>query len=237
MTAHCAPETAAADYWGEEYWLQINNVYTSNPIYPAALAQYARFDQKPYFLIESRYENERRDADGISEQRLRTQAYQALLSGAMGQVFGNAPIWYFNAKGLFPEIRLTWQHELNGRGSQSMTHLGSLFAAYSWWKLEPDASNATLTAGLGSGRDRAVAARAADGSFAIAYMPSVRTVTVNLAQLAGPQVNIRWYDPANGTYATAEGSPLRASGPQTFRPPGKNSSKFGDWALIIESTQ
>jgi hypothetical protein len=201
------------------------------------LAQYARFDQKPYFLIESRYENERRDADGISEQRLRTQAYQALLSGAMGQVFGNAPIWYFNAKGLFPEIRLTWQHELNGRGSQSMTHLGSLFAAYSWWKLEPDASNATLTAGLGSGRDRAVAARAADGSFAIAYMPSVRTVTVNLAQLAGPQVNIRWYDPANGTYATAEGSPLRASGPQTFRPPGKNSSKFGDWALIIESTQ
>lgn len=232
-SAHSAPETAAADYWGGESWLQINNVYTYNAVYSTALAQYARAGQMPFFLMESQYEN----GPDTTEQRLRTQAYHALLSGAMGQVFGNSPIWYFNAAGFFPAITLTWQQWLNSRGAQSMTHVYSLFAPRSWWTLQPDAGNTTLTGGLNSGQDRAVAARAADRSFAIAYLPSVRTVTVNLGQLAGPKVNARWYDPANGFYSTVTGSPFSASGSQAFRPTGNNAFNFGDWALVLESTQ
>lgn len=234
MSAHCAPETAAAEYWGGESWLQINNVYTYNAVYSASLAQYGRSDQMPFFFLEGRYENE---AGEGTEQRVRVQAYHALLSGATGQVFGNNPIWHFNApNGLYP-TSLSWQQALNGRGSQSMTHVRTLFAPRPWWTLQPDASNALLTAGLSSGQDRAVAARATDGSFAIAYMPSVRTVTLNLAQLAGPRVNARWYDPASGTYSAVAGSPFLASGSQTFRPAGNNTSGFGDWVLVLESTQ
>jgi hypothetical protein len=103
--------------------------------------------------------------------------------------------------------------------------------------MQPAASNTTLSAGLSSGQDRAVAARASDRSFAIAYMPSVRTVTVNLAQLAGPNVTARWFDPSRGTYTTVTGSPFRATGAQTFRPAGNNASNFGDWALVLESTR
>jgi hypothetical protein len=232
-SAHCAPETAAADYWGSESWLQVNNVYTYGAVYSASLAQYARSDQKPFFYLEGRYENE---ANEGTEQRMRVQAYHALLSGAAGQVFGNNPIWHFNGPGLYP-TSLTWQQALNGRGSQSMTHVRTLFAPRSWWTLQPDASNTVLTGGLSSGQDRAVAARAADRSFAIAYMPSVRTVTVNLGQLTGPSVTARWYDPASGTYTTVPGSPFAASGSQTFRPATNNASNFGDWALVLESTQ
>ena len=233
MSAHCAPETAAADYWGSESWLQVNNVYTYNAVYSASLTQYARADAKPFFFLEGRYENE---ANEGTEQRVRVQAYHALLSGAAGQVFGNNPIWHFNGPGLYP-TSLTWQQALNGRGSQSMSHVRTLFAPRSWWTLQPDASNTTLTAGLSSGQDRAVAARASDRSFAIAYMPSVRTVTMNLSQLAGPNVNARWYDPANGSYTAVTGSPFPAAGSQTFRPAGNNTSNFGDWALVLESTQ
>jgi hypothetical protein len=232
-SAHCAPETAAAGYWGSETWLQVNNVYTYNAVYSASLNQYSRADAKPFFFLEGRYENE---AGEGTEQRVRVQAYHALLSGASGQVFGNNPIWHFNGPGLYP-TSLTWQQALNGRGSQSMTHVRTLFAPRSWWNLQPDASNATLTAGLSSGQDRAVLARASDRSFAIAYLPSVRTVTVNLGQLAGPNVTARWYDPANGSYSTVTGSPFPASGSQNFRPAGSNSSSFGDWALVLESTQ
>jgi hypothetical protein len=232
MSAHSAPETAAADYWGSESWLQVNNVYTYNTVYSAALTQYARADQKPFFYLEGRYENE---AGEGTEQRVRVQAYHALLSGAAGQVFGNNPIWHFNGPGLYPTA-LTWQQALSGPGSQSMTHARTLFASRSWWTLQPDATNLVLTGGLSSNQDRAVAARAADRSFAIAYMPSVRTVTVNLAQLAGPNVNARWYDPANGTYVSIPGSPFPASGSQTFRPATANASSFGDWALVLEST-
>jgi len=228
-SAHCALETAAADYWSGESWLQVNNVYAYNTVYSAALAQYAR--AIPLFFLEGRYENE---ADG-TEHRVRVQAYQALLSGAAGQVFGSNPIWHFNGPGLYP-TSLTWQQALNGRGSESMTHVGALFAPRSWWTLQPDSSNTALTGGLSGGQDRAVAAVAADRSFAIAYLPSLRTVAVNLGQLVGPKVDARWYDPASGTYTTVAGSPFLASGSQTFRPAANNSSNFGDWALVLEST-
>jgi hypothetical protein len=115
--------------------------------------------------------------------------------------------------------------------------LRTLFAARPWWGLVPDAGNTTLTGGLGTGQDRAVAARASDSSYAIAYAPSVRTITVNLGQITGPKVNVRWYDPSNGSYAPVAGSPFTATGSQTFRPAGNNSSGYGDWALVLESTQ
>jgi hypothetical protein len=70
----------------------------------------------PFFLIESAYENEH-DA---TSQRLRTQAYHAVLSGAADQVFGNNPIWHFDGPGLFP-LQVTWRDALGSRGAQSMT--------------------------------------------------------------------------------------------------------------------
>jgi hypothetical protein len=77
----------------------------------------------PFFLIESAYENEHNATD----QRLRTQADHAVLSGAAGQVFGNNPIWHFDGPGLYP-APMTWQEALGGKGTQSMTHLQSLLA-------------------------------------------------------------------------------------------------------------
>jgi hypothetical protein len=232
-SAHGAPETAAVGHWGGEAWLKVNNIYTYRTVYSVALQQYERPESLPFFLIESTYEN----ADGISEQGLRTQSYHALLSGAMGQVFGNGPIWYFNASGFFPSVSINWRQALNSHGSQSMTQVRHLFAPRRWWTLEPDSKHTTLTGGLRNDKDRAVAARASDRSFAIAYMPSVRTVTVNLGQLAGPRVKAQWYDPANGTYSMVVGSPFPASGSQTFRPIGNNTSGYGDWALVLESIQ
>jgi hypothetical protein len=134
----------------------------------------------PFFLIESRYENEY-EATG---RRLRTQAYQAVLSGAAGQLFGNYPIWHFAGPGLYP-APLTWQRALGSRGAQSMTHhLHDLLSTLPWWLLEPDRNHTLLTDGLGSAFERAVAARAADRSFAVVYLPSRRDITVDLEQLA-----------------------------------------------------
>ena len=49
----------------------------------------------PFFLIESAYENEH----GAGELRVRIQAYQALLSGASGHIYGNNPVWHFDGPG------------------------------------------------------------------------------------------------------------------------------------------
>jgi hypothetical protein len=56
--------------------------------------QRARRERMPYILIEGVYENEQ-EATG---RRLRMQAYQAVLLGAAGHVFGNNPIWISTAR-------------------------------------------------------------------------------------------------------------------------------------------
>jgi hypothetical protein len=229
-TAHGAPETAAIEYWHDESWLQINNVYTYGPVCPSVLEQYARPQTMPFFLIESAYENEHE----VTERRLRTQAYHAVLCGAAGQVFGNNPVWHFDGPGLYPAPG-TWQQALDSRGAQSMTHLGALLEDMPWWLLEPDSDRTLLTDGIGPEDQRAVAARTSDRSLAIVYVPASREITVDLEELAGPIVAARWYDPAHGRFSSVSGSPFPTVGPRRFHPEPDNGSGPDDWVLVLES--
>jgi len=239
-TAHGAPGTAAIDYWNDEPWLQVNNIYTYDAVYPAARAQYQRPRPMPFFLIESAYENEH----GASELRIRTQAYQALLSGAAGQIYGNNPIWHFDGPGIYA-APVSWQNALRSRGAESMTHVRELFSALDWWKLEPDLENTFLlgpgssgramAGNLGSGPHRTLAARAHDGSFGLAYLPEPRPIAIDLAKLVGPKITARWYDPANGKFIAAAGSPFDAAEKRRFDPPPSNSAGLGDWVLVLET--
>jgi hypothetical protein len=229
-TAHGAPETAAIEYWQGESWLQINNVYTYGPVCPSVLEQYAGPQRLPLFLIESAYENEHE----VTERRLRTQAYHALLCGAAGQVFGNNPVWHFSGPGLYP-APVTWREALDSGGARSMTHLRALLAGMPWWLLEPDADHSLLVDGSGPEEQQAVAARATDRSLAVVYVPGSREFTVDLEKLAGPRVAARWYDPAHGRFSMVEGSPFAAAGPHRFSPEPDNGSGADDWVLVLES--
>lgn len=229
-TAHTAPETSAADYWGTESWLTLNTVYTYNPVYTSALSQYQRSGPMPFFLIESAYENEQ----GADTIRIRTQAYHAVLSGAAGQMFGNNPIWHFNAAGLF-SAPYNWVQAMSGAGSTSMTQLKKLFDTLDWWTLVPDTTARLITSGASSGQSRAVGSIASDGSFAVAYVPTRRAVTYNLNSLAGPRVSATWYDPANGTSTAASGSPFAKASSQSLTAPSNNSGGGGDWVLVLKS--
>jgi hypothetical protein len=230
-TAHGEADPSVSDYWLDEPWLQLGSVYTYGPVHAAALEHYARPRRWPFFLIESGYENER----GVTERDLRMQAYQALLCGAAGQIFGNNPIWHFHAPGLCP-APVTWRQALDSPGAQSMAHLRALMATVRWWLLEPDIDRRFLVGGYGPEDARAVAALASDRSEAIAYLPTRREITVDLGQLAGPEVVARWYDPAAGRFLTVRGSPFRAAGVRRLMPErASNASGFDDWALLLES--
>lgn len=222
-TYHGSRGTAAMLFWGtREAWLHVNNIYTnSKTVVSAAFAEYNR-SSAPFFLIEGIYEGE-----GASEHTVRLQAYQSVLSGATGHLMGNNPTWKFGPG---------WTQALNSPGARSLAYIARLFSARAWWSLEPDIENTMLTAGIGNGSDRAVAARASDGTFAVVYAPSTRRMTINLSRLAGPKVNASWYDPSSGRTNAVEGSPFLASGSRSFRPAGSNSTGHGDWILVLEST-
>jgi hypothetical protein len=84
--------------------------------------------------------------------------------------------------------------------------------------------------------ERAVAARADDGSFAIAYTPALREITVDTTQLAGPRIQARWMDPLNGRFTAVAESPLPRRAAQPFQPGTENSQGLTDWVLVLESS-
>jgi hypothetical protein len=227
QTAHGSPGTAALDYWRGEPWLDVNNVYTYEPVWEATAEQYSDGGNMPLFLMESAYENEH----GADEQRVRVQAYQAVLSGASGQVFGNNPMWYFDGPGLYP-APVTWKQALDGPGSRSMSRLAEIMASVKWWLLEPDVDGKLLVGGRGGEKAHVVAARASNRSFALVYLPTSKDVTLDLGQLAGKRIAARWRDPTSGRITHVEGSPF-SPGRQTLRPPRLNVGGCTDWLLEL----
>lgn len=128
-----------------------------------------------------------------------------------------------------------------------MAYVQALFQPRAWYDLVPDQKHQTVTDGYGTfdatttdgncfvmTSDYVTAARTPDGKLVMAYLPSRRTITVNLSRLSAP-ATARWYDPAHGAYQPAADAPLPTSGKRSFTPPGNNADGDGDWVLVIET--
>jgi hypothetical protein len=229
MTAHCRPESVPADEYGSARWLDINNTYTYGIVHAKLYQDYVRVPTLPTFLIESIYENEHT----ASEVQLRRQAYWSILRGGFGHVFGCTPIWYYGEG---------WEAALDGPGSQGMSRFAEAFRSRPWWLLEPEAAPGVgwdprwqgrrlLLEGHGESRGLTFCSvgRTADGTLAMVYMPSARTLALDLSVLAGSTARLSWYDPIRGGWT--DGGELPCDGTATVEPPGDQ-----DWLLAIEST-
>jgi len=224
FTAHCHPENSAVDQYSGGKWLNINSTYTYNIVHAKLLEDYNRKITSPFFLIESSYEGEHNS----SEVQIRRQAYWAVLCGGFGHVMGNNPIWHFDGPWQYP-TKLTWEQSLDLPGSIGMMYWGKLFHSRAWYDLIPDQKHEVATGGLGEfrGLDYLAAGRTSDGSTVIAYMPTKRTITVDMSKVSGSQAVGWWFDPRNGQATTAGTFPT--SGTQELTPPAE-----GDWILVLD---
>jgi hypothetical protein len=82
--------------------------------------------------------------------------------------------------------------------------------------------------------DYATTARTKDGTLVMSYLPTLRTVSVDMASLSA-MVTARWFDPSNGVTTPIAGSPFLNSGTRTFAPTGNNRAGAGDWVLLLET--
>ena len=120
-----------------------------------------------------------------------------MLSGAAGQLYGNHYTWTFESG---------WQHNLNTPGIRQLQYMKDFFSARQWWDLVPDQTHTVVIAGYGTfadsgsihDNDYVTAARAPDGSLALAYCPTSTTITVDMTQMRGP-TRASWFDPSSGT--------------------------------------
>lgn len=229
MTAHCQPGESPRQIYPLSPWLQLNNVYTYDPVHRNALYAYLTEPVMPFILFESAYENER----GATPGRLRAQAYTALLAGACGQAFGNLPIWKFGSN---------WQEALGSEGSVSMGHVSGLFRSRAWTELVPDSMHVVVTEGYIGGDTWVGCARTRDGCTVIAYLPEkparqkseatnpkryAPTIDVDLTKVSGAAAKAWWYNPRDGS-ATAAGE-FPTTGTRTFTRPDD-----ADWVLVLD---
>ena len=71
------------------------------------------------------------------------------------------------------------------------------------------------------------ATRAEDGSYALVYVPTNRSVAVCLTSLSGDAIRASWYDPRTGT--VSEIGLLPKAREVTFHPPTIGP----DWVLVL----
>jgi hypothetical protein len=217
----------------DERWtplIDLNAAYTYEPTYKEVLRSYNRSKFLPTFMVEASYEFEHNGGtDPGIPQVLRRQAYWSILSGATGQMYGNKYTWGFIDG---------WKDYLDTPGAIQMSYVTALFEPRAWYDLIPDQDHTFVIAGYGTfgSRDYVTSARTSSGNLAVAYVPSARTLKVDMSKLSGT-ATARWYDPAAGVFTNISGSPFANVGSRDFTTPGNNADGPGneDWVLVLEA--
>lgn len=231
--------------------ISLNSTYTYSATYIQMLHGYNQTPVMPVYLAEAHYDLEDVGvpSDYGTPEVLRRQEYWTMLSGGVGQFYGNRYTWMFPSG---------WNSYIDTLGVTQLTIWNKFFSSLPWQDLVPDQHHETLTAGYGtfgddevhldpktlattmspsvSRSDYATAARSANGSLVIVYMPTARTITLEMSRLLSPAA-ARWFDPTNGTYQVISGAPFSNSGTRQFVPPEKNAAGDSDWVLLLSAVR
>jgi hypothetical protein len=154
-----------------------------------------------------------------------------MLAGAAGHGYGALDLFwlYKDSDGPFPRNGFQpWRTAMAYEGSRQVGFMRRLFELRPWYKLVPDQS--VIAAGQAEGEDHVRAARADDGSFVIAYVPSGKPVSIAMAKVAGTAVKAQWYDPRKGTWLLIE--EFANTGVREFTAPSRGEKD--DWVLVLE---
>lgn len=215
-------------YWASR--VDWNFAYTYYPTYRAVIEAYRRQPRIPVIMGEANYEGENNQPETLptTDETLRRQVLWALTSGAAGE-FAGSHDWAFHDG---------WEQRLSTPAMTQIGRLRNLISGLPWWQLVPDANDVIVTGGRGTqlrtddpidvlDNDYATAAKTPDGRFAVIYLPTERTISLNRAALS---VGCRaaWVDPASG-----ESRPVPMS--DTFTAPGINTGGDTDWLLVFTS--
>jgi hypothetical protein len=218
VTAH-GGQTSAVETYGNTRWLSLDTVYSYEAdLRPALLRAREGRPARPFVLIETIYESEH---DATPDQ-IRRQAWQAMLSGAAGQFFGNNPIWHFDGPTLFP-FSGDWKQALDSTGSRDMARLAAFFSAREWWTLEPRArAGAAITMASAPG-GRAVVYVAGNGS------KDAQDITL---PIPAPGPSAQWFNPARDEPMRPIESAGATGGGTQVRTPGDNGTGTNDWVIV-----
>ncbi|MEW6304035.1 MAG: glycoside hydrolase family 140 protein [Verrucomicrobiota bacterium] len=239
MTFHPQGGHNSAKWFHQDSWLDFNMFQSGHgavniPNYEKTFANHQLAPAKPTLDGEPRYEDHPinwKPAEGwFDDWDVRQAAYWSMLSGACGHTYGNHNIWQFYQPNRKPvsAARTPWQKAIDHPGATQMGRMKALFESLPWQTLAPDQS--VIEGDAGQGMYAARAARAADGSCVLVYIPAGKPVTVKLDKLSSAKVRASWWDPREGKAFTV--GEFANQGTQTFEPFARG--RGNDWLLVLD---
>ncbi|MCS6949774.1 MAG: glycoside hydrolase family 140 protein [bacterium] len=229
---------ASSQYFHQDDWLDFNMVQSGhirdNENWKFITRDYSLAPVKPCMDAEPGYENIASHFDPrngfLSAYDVRKFAYWALFAGAHGHTYGCSEVWQMYLPGREPQLyaHLPWTEAIKLPGSAQMQHAKRLLLSRPFFARVPDQS--LLACEEGTGALHIQATRAADGSYAMVYLPLRRPVAVKMDRIGGSQAVAWWYDPRTGR-ATRVGT-FATKGEQQFIPPPAPDG--GDWVLVLD---
>ncbi len=161
--------------------------------------------------------------------KVRRNGWWAMLSGAMGVVYGGPEGTWNIGTSRAPD----WS-QLQRPAAIHTGNIRKILEPLPWNRLVPDFGNSTVAGGGSEGSTNYVATSVAnDGSLIAAYSPATTTLRVDLTKLSGPGA-AQWFDPASGQ-AQGPPMPIEPVGSTNFTTPGVNSDGAADWVLILKT--
>ncbi|MFN8345258.1 MAG: DUF4038 domain-containing protein [Spirosomataceae bacterium] len=225
ITYHAASSHSSTDVFAGEKWLDFSMVHTffrgkqgswtseMPQVYEAALNESGKMPRKAFILGESQYEN------GDNDQMIRRQIYWTMLNGGSGHCYGSS-IWEFNSN---------WRGALDLPGVSHVSLFYKIFSGLPWYLLRPDATDGILTEGRGAfgSEDYGAVAVLPNNRMAVIYLPTSRTVKVNVEKINGTSIRALWISPR--TNKRWIGGYFKPQGVRELTPPTLED----DWLLLL----
>jgi len=223
ITAQPARPTSTTYY---NAFVDYQATYPTWYVYEQSLLNYQITPVLACFLREPYYENNTGHITGpsganVTALNCRQFGYWGVLSGDMGQFYGDEKQWPFTSG---------WQNEMFDAASTTMPHLGQLLTNRLWYNFVPDANHTVVTSGYGTSGaiDYITTARESHGYTVVSYFPQDEmTATVAMSNIAGTTANAWWYNPSNGVASFI--AAYATTGTQNFTP-----ASTSDWVLVLD---
>ncbi|MBX2893757.1 MAG: glycoside hydrolase family 140 protein [Saprospiraceae bacterium] len=237
-------EFSTSQFIHQENWLKMNTMQSGHgsghdvPVWEWIARDYHLQPTKPTLDAEPNYEDHPVSpwpkwdpANGYySDYDVRKQTYRSVFAGGCGVTYGHHAVWQFHSPRheAVNHADRYWTKALERPGAEQVGHLRQLIESRPMLQRVPDAS--LVAAGQGEKGEHIVACRAADGRYAMIYLPVGKTIVVNTLPLKASTLAAWWYDPRTGKAKKIGELPKKAE--MGFTPPKTGPEQ--DWVLVLD---
>jgi hypothetical protein len=162
---------------------------------------------------------------------IRRIMYWNVFAGAAGQTYGCHAVWQMYTLDKVPinGPLKPWQISLDLPMANQMKHLKKLMLSKPYFSRIPDFG---MVVSVQEDDDHfVIATRDKDGSYAMVYFPTGKTVEIDFSALKKSKLEGNWYDPRTGVSFSYSGLKL-TNGKNTIQAP--SNGKGQDWVLVVD---